>query len=342
MKLGRCDRTLLVIFCYLGVLLFGVSLGWSQSEHTAKLIEGARKEGRLVWYTSFAASAGRYMLDAFKKKYPFAEIELLRASDEGIMNRIMTETRAGKWNFDLAAINGAAILVHQKLLSSYVSPEAKAYIPELKDPSGHWTGMFVVYFVLGYNTKLISEKEAPKRWEGLVDPKWKGKTSIDREEYPWYAALLEAWGREKSEKYMKALAQQDIQWRKGHTLIAQLMAAGEFPLAIVYAHTVESMKKMGAPLDWVHTLDPIVVSVNGIGLSGRPNNPNTAKLFIDFILSKEGQELIRSLDRIPARSDVEPPVPKLDQRRLKLRVVPQDMAMRYNEYAQEFRRIFGL
>jgi len=314
-----------------------------QSEHSARLIEGAKNEGRLVWYTAMGASDANLLVEVFKKKYPFVvNVDLFRGTAEKTLNRILIETRAGRWEFDLAAMVEIDILVHHRLLSPYVSPETKAYLQEFKDRDGHWTGIFVNYYVLGYNTNLVSEKEAPKRWEDLLDPKWKGNISIDQEEYPWYATLLAAWGRERTERYLEALARQNIRWHKGHTLIAQLMAAGEFPVAIVYAHRIEEMKKKGAPVDWTNTLNPIVASVSGIGLSSKPNHPNTAKLFIDFVLSREGQAMIRSFNRIPARSDVEPLAPKLDQTKLRLKAVPPDIGTRYNEYVQEFRRIFGL
>jgi iron(III) transport system substrate-binding protein len=313
-----------------------------QSEHTAALIEGANKEGKLVWYTSMRITDSKPLLEAFEKHYPFVKTELFRASGEKTLNRILTETRAGRWEFDLVALSEIGLLVERKLLSPYVSPEAKAYIPEFKDPAGYWTGVYNNYYVIGYNTKLVAEKEAPKRWDDLLEPKWKGKISIDQEEYPWYATLLAAWGREKTRNYMKALANQNIQWRKGHTLIAELMGAGEFPVAIVYAHGAERLKKKGAPIDWVNTVDPIVVSVNSIGMSAKPNHPNAARLFIDFVLSKKAQEMIRSFFRIPARMDVEPLSPKMDQAKLKLKAVPQDTTERYNEYVKEFRQIFGL
>lgn len=339
---GR-TKTAVILFCCLIVWHFGIPCAYSQSEHTAKLIEGAKKEGRLVWYTAMGASDANSLLEAFKKKYPFVvKTELFRGTAERTLNRILTETRAGKWGFDLAAMTEIDILVHHRLISPYVSPETKAYLQEFKDRDGYWTGIFANYYVLGYNTNLVSEKETPKLWEDLLDPTWKGKISIDQEEYPWYATLLAAWGRERTQRYMKALARQDIQWQKGHTLIAQLMGAGEFPVAIVYAHRIEEMKKKGAPVDWVNTLNPIVASVSGIGLSSKPNHPNTAKLFIDFVLSREGQAIIRSSNRIPARSDVEPLAPKLDQTKLRLKAVPPDIGTRYNEYVQEFRRIFGL
>lgn len=342
--MGRYGKIMfsLRLFACFSLWLLGTPLAGGQSDHAAKLVEGAKKEGKLVWYTSMRITDSKPLLDAFQKQHPFIKTELFRASGEKTLNRILTETRAGRWEFDVVALSEIGALVEHGFVSPYVSPEVKAYIPELKDPAGHWTAVYNNYYVIGYNTKLVSEKEAPKDWPDLLDPKWKGKISIDQEEYPWYATLVAAWGKEKAQSYMKALAKQDIQWRKGHTLIAQLMNAGEFPVAIVYAHGVERLKKKGAPVDWVNTLDPIVVSVNSIGISVKPNNPNTAKLFIDFVLSKKAQEMIRSFFRIPARMDVEPLSPRMDQTKLKLKVVPHDTATQYNEYIKEFRQIFGL
>ncbi|MFQ5851819.1 MAG: ABC transporter substrate-binding protein [Candidatus Binatia bacterium] len=342
MKRHRTVRIGPFVFCCLTLWLIGVPRAWGQSQHTARLIEGAKREGKLVWYTSMSIAESKPLLDIFEKKYPFVNGELFRASGEKTMNRIITETRAGRWGFDVVSLSEIGTLIERKLISPYRSPEAKAHTQEFRDPEGKWTGVYNNYYVIGYNTDQVSEAEAPKDWEDLLDPKWKSKISIDREEYPWYATLVAAWGKEKAQKYMKALAQQGIQWRKGHTLITQLMGAGEFPVAIVYAHRTESLKKKGAPIEWVNTLDPIVVSVNAIALSVKPNSPNTARLFIDFILSKEAQEKIRSFYRIPARSDVEPLSPKMDPAKLRLKVVPKDIGKRYNQYVREFRSIFGL
>jgi len=335
--------TSVVFFFCLAGLFFPVSRVLGQSEHTAKLIEGAKKEGKLVWYTSIQVPEATAIVDAFKKKFPFVgNVEVSRASAESTFNRILTEARAGKSRFDVVAISGLEILARHQQLLSYASPEAEAYIPEFKDRNGHWTGIYVIYYVIGYNTRFVSEKEAPRRWEDLLDSKWRGKIAIDREEYPWYATLIAAWGKEKTASYMRALAKQDIQWRKGHNLIGQLMAAGEFPVAIVYAHRTELLKERGAPVDWADSVDPVVTSVSSIGLSAKAPNPNTAKLFVDFVLSKEGQHLLRSQSRVPARLDVQPFSPKMDQRNLKLKMVPEDLGVRYNEYVQEFRSIFGL
>ena len=132
----------------------------------------------------------------------------------------------------------------------------------------------------------MPKERAPKNWDDLLDPQWKGKIAMDEEMYSWYAAMAVAWG-EKAQHFMKALAKQDIQLRTGQSLIAQLMASGEFPMAMVLAHRIEQMKEQGAPVEWVTTLDPVTVSLHPVGVAAKAPHSNSAKLFIDFVLSKE-------------------------------------------------------
>src|SRR5258706_7019270 len=135
---------------------------------------------------------------------------------------------------------------------------------------------------------------------------------------------------------MKAMAAQDMQWRKGHTLIANLMAAGEFPVSIVYSYTVDQMKKDGAPVEWIRTLDPVIAQGGFIALGARAININSAKLFIDFVLSPKGQSIFGNKNRMPARNGMRPGA-KLD-----IGYVPADIGSRYQEYRREFQQIFGL
>ncbi len=321
--------------------LLTADFAWSQTDERAKLVEAARKEGKLVWYTSTNVTESKPLLDDFEKTYGIKG-EIFRASGEKTLNRIVTEGRAGRWDYDVVTISEVDALMDAKLLGSYRSPEARTFIPEFKDANGYWTAVYVNYATIGYNTKLVSEKEAPKQWEDLLDPKWKSKISIDQEQYSWYGTLHKAWGRERAQKYMRAIAKQDIQWRKGHTLIAQLMSAGEFPLGVVYAHRTEEMKTRGAPIEWVNTVNPLVVTLNSAGISPKPQHPNVARLFIDFLLSKPAQQRLRSLRRIPARPDVEPFSPRMEQSKLKLVTNPVETGAQFNATIKEFRETFGL
>lgn len=312
----------------------------SQSTHTSTLVAEAKKEGKLTWYTAMSIRDSEPILKTFAKKYPFIKTELVRATGERLINRITTETLAGRWLFDVVSTNGLAI-IDSKLLP-YVSPEASAYAKEFKDPESRWTGYDHNYYVLTYSTTKINSQEAPKDYGDLLDPKWKGKIVIDPEDSEWYGTLVSAWGREKTDTYMKQLAAQNIQWRRGHGLIAQVLGAGEFPLGIPYANEIEKLKKKGAPVEWVDTFDPIVTGLNAIGIGAKSSNPNTAKLFIDFILSKEGQGMIRDRERLPAREDIKPLSLKADPAKLKLKQVPREVYSDMGKYAEQFRKLFGL
>jgi len=138
---------------------------------------------------------------------------------------------------------------------------------------------------------------------------------------------------------MRALRKQDIQIRSGHTLIAQLMAAGEFAMGMVLAHRIEKMKEQGAPVEWVTTLDPITASLHPIGVATKAPHPNAAKLFIDFVLSKEGQQIVLTSERTPARPGIDS---KMQSKNPKLYPIAPELGENYNRYQKEFRDIFVL
>jgi iron(III) transport system substrate-binding protein len=314
----------------------------AQPSSQSAVIEAAKKEGKLVWYTSMAIDTSKPLLDAFVKEYPFIKTELVRAGEEQLMNRIVGETRAGQWLFDAVSTAAMSVLADRHLLAPYATPEHEAFLSEFKDPQNYWTGLFVNNLVLCYNTKMLAAKDAPRNYPDLLDPKWKGKMLMDSTDYDWFGTLATVWGKEKTVEYMKRLALQQPSWRRGHGLTAQLLGAGEVPLAWAYNFRIERMKQEGAPVDWIETFDPIVVTVSGIGLSAKAANPNAAKLLIDFATSKRGQQMVRGMRRIPARSDIEPLAPKMDQTKLKLKAVPKEVYLHFDELAREFRKIFGL
>jgi hypothetical protein len=239
----------------------------AQTPSQSALIEAAKKEGKLVWYTSMAVDTSKPLLDAYLKEYPFIKAELVRLGEEQLVNRILSETRAGRWAFDVLSTSSISTMIDRKIIIPYLAPERDLFMDQFKDPQGYWTGVFVNNLVLAYNTKLLAAKDAPKSYEDLLAPKWKGQMLMDSTDYDWYGTLLTVWGREKTVAYMQRLAKQDPLWRRGHGLTAQLVGAGEVPLAWAYNFRIERMKSDGAPVDWVETFDPIVVTISGIALS---------------------------------------------------------------------------
>ena len=232
-------RRVSMLLLLLSVFHLGFSFpSEAQDSHTQKLIDGAKKEGALVWYMSASIEDAKAILLAFNKKYPILKTDFFRAGSARLFNRIMNEARVGKVLFDLVAVRGLEThqLVKAGLLQPYVSPESAAYPAGFKDSKGYWVDYFDSYNVIGYNTQLVARDQAPKSGEDLLDPKWKGKIALDEENFSWYGAMTQKWGKEKTQRYMRRLAKQDIQLRNGQTLIAQLMAAGEFSVAMVLAH----------------------------------------------------------------------------------------------------------
>jgi iron(III) transport system substrate-binding protein len=337
MKLSRS----LGRFAVLAIALSFVSQALAQSVGGAGgVIEGAKREGTVVFYGPLNINDSQAIAKRFEEKYPFIRVEILRMSAEPLLNRIMTEDKAGRNVVDV--INNTVINAVKKarLLQPYRSPEHVEYPGQFKDPEGYWASIHNNYYVLGYNSKLLSAAEAPKDWWDLLNPKWKGKIGMDQEEFEWYAQSVNTWGHEKGRKFHRTLAQQQIHWRKGHTLLSQLIAAGEFPLGIVYAHRVESMKKAGAPIECVKTINPVFVAQSPVGLAAKAPHPNAARLYLDFMLSKEAQLILRSFNRSSARNDVEPLVPEMHHSKLKLVAIDPKVAEDLNRYANEFRDIY--
>ncbi|MFQ5684277.1 MAG: ABC transporter substrate-binding protein [Candidatus Binatia bacterium] len=334
MDWNRC--TFLIAF------FLGFSISSNSYADLKNLIPKAKKEGTLVWYATTSNPDNQAIVKGFNRKYPFLKVNVLKTTGEKLRTRILIEAAADKHFFDVVVVSTLELgLVKSKnLLLSYRSPEARPYPDGAKDPDGTFTGIYVRNFVIGYNKNMVSERDAPRQWRDLLRPKWKGKIGLDEEEFEWYGALIDYWGREKTRNFMRALAGQDPYLRRGHTLLTQLASAGEFPVAIVYPYIVERLKHRGAPMNWVRESDPIITSVNGVAVSAKAPHPNSAKLFVNFILSKEGQTIIRNRFRVPVHPEVTPSVPQLRQSDLKIHYVPGDMFKKIGQYEKEFRELF--
>lgn len=295
------------------VYLVCPTLVFSQTGPDPALIETAKKERELVYYTTMTLSQSKKVTDKFEKKYPFIKVDLFRTGGGPLLNKIQTEARGGRYAWDVVSGRGEMVLplMDAKFLAPYRSPESKTIEEDLVDNEGYWTAYYVNPYVLGYNTKLVKKEDVPQTYEHLLDPKWKGKKiSIDDEAYGLLSGLIRAWGREKAVSYFKKLAAQDPVLMRGNTNRVQLTVAGEYSLIVAYAPTIQRETSRGAPIDWV-PLEPVAVQVNPVMLAAKAPHPNAAKLFIDFLLSKEGQKMLVGFRRIPIRPDVNPDPPRL-------------------------------
>ena len=280
----------------------------AESEDRKRLVEMAQKEANLVFYTSMDAGDARLLTQAFQQKYPGIKTDFYRAGREAVFSRFALEQKAGRYVTDVVSVGEFHILEMKKqgLITGYLSPEMQAFSADCKDPQGYWTCVYLTVGVLAYNTNRVKPEELPRRYEDLLNPKWKKRLALDANEERWVPGLMQSIGRERSITFLKALAQQDIYIRRGRSLLTQLLLAGEFDVQIVaYWHEVNRLMKEKAPIGWVG-IEPAITGAPQISLVTKTPHPNAARLFIDFVLSTEGQSLMVKLGRVAARPGVKP------------------------------------
>ena len=330
--------------CYgssLFLLLLPFSTARAQSDHTAKLIEGAKKEGKLLWYTALTLADAGMLTQHFEQKYPFIKTETLRLVTDQLLTKIQTEARAGGFRADVIEIPGILghVLKQDGLLEKYFSPEAKAYPASMKDPDGTWTSFFINTHVTVYNTKLIKKQEVPKTFEEFINPRWKGKIAFRDNDFDNFGMMLKVMGREKGLDFMRRLAAQGVDLRSSFTTAIQGIVVGEIPIGMnLYATHTEEFKKKQAPVEWA-PMEFVLASIEPLGVAARAPNPNAARLFVDFLLSKEAQTLMRDRSRIPSRPDVPPDPPELT-RGLNIIATDVSLANESKQLAKEFNEIF--
>src|SRR6266542_3154476 len=208
-----------------------------------KVIEAAKKEGELGWWSTIAQDQSQKIIEEFMKLYPFIKATYWRSGSVGLHNKIMIEARAGLSSWDVVSQTAPefiAELKQRKLIAAFNSSERRHFSTDLKDKDGYWIGTYALPTGVGFNTQQVKREEAPKNYQELLNPKWKGKRiSVDDESYELLVGLMQAWGRSAAIEYLKKVAAQEPMIGRGNTQRTQLLAAGEFPLAIAYTHTVE-------------------------------------------------------------------------------------------------------
>jgi iron(III) transport system substrate-binding protein len=324
--------------------MFALCLMGSQlfAQDREAIIAKAKEEKMLVYYSTTDIRDGTAMVHAFQKKYPFIEPKLFRLGSTQVVVKVLQEHRGGAHLFDVISATSFQFyeIFKEDLFQKYESPERRAFLDDFKDKEGYWTSAYHNASVIAYNTNMVKPADLPKSYDDLLQPKWKGKMLMDNRETEWYASLIQVLGREKAVRLMQGLAKQDLSFRPGRTLITQVLASGELPLAVNdYDHLVQSAKKRGAPIETI-AAPPVISRVQPVGLGRYAPHPNVGKLFIDFTLSEEGQKILRSFGRSSSRKGIEPD--ELQKKGVKLYVSDITLAKDYARYDKEFRETFGL
>jgi len=276
-------------------------------DRTARLVAGAKKEGAVNIYSSITIDDMKIIAGGFEKKYG-VKLQAWRASSESILQRALIEARGGRYEVDAIETSAAEMesLHRERLLQEIKSPLLADIVPAAVRPHREWVGDRLNIISAGYNTDLVRKQDVPKTYADLLDPKWKGKLTVEADDAVWFGTLVAAMGEQKGLKFFRDLVRSNgLSLRKGHTLIANLIVSKEVPFAItVYHYKVEQLKRSGAPIEWL-VLPPGIARFLGTGVLKRAPHPHAAVLFFDFMMH-DAQALLVDHDFTPTNMKVKP------------------------------------
>ena len=274
-----------------------------------KLAAAAKREGEVTIYTSTPVEDIKVLTDAFERKYGI-RTNVWRASSEKVLQRGTIEARAGRFDVDVFETNGPEleVLAREKLLAPVETPAVRDLVPEAVLPHRQWIGTRLVIFAFAYNTSLVQKSELPRTYEGFADPRWKGRLGIEAEDHPWFGTLLANLKEPEGAKLFRDIVSANgISVRKGHTLLATLVAAGEVPLGLtVYSYKPQQLKEKGAAIDWL-VIPPAIASLHAVAVPKSAPHPHAAALLYDFFLS-EGQALLAEKKFVPSSRKIASPM----------------------------------
>jgi ABC-type Fe3+ transport system substrate-binding protein len=262
---------------------------------------------------------------------------------------VVNEYQARRHEVDI--IDGTSTPPELKLagyLAKYDSPSLAAYPRESKDPDGYWATTNLYFMTAGINTRMVPRDEAPKTYEDLLNPRWKDQmgwsTSGGSGAPVFVGNILQSMGQERGMAYLEKLSQQNIRNSSASArAILDQVIAGEYAIGLqIFNHHAVISADKGAPSDWV-PLEPVPALLNTTGLAKHPPHPHAAMLFLDFVLSEEGQRILQEADYLPAHPGVPAKTPSLkpEQGNFKINVISPDDVLKYDrEWTQLFRRLF--
>jgi iron(III) transport system substrate-binding protein len=284
--------------------IFGEIAKLSGEARQKRLEEGARKEGAFIYYSiSNADLIGAYV-KGFTARYPFIRGEFYRGSGNQLVVRTMMEHKSGRLAADVISVGTENVMALKRsgIWTPYRSPEAQFYPREQYDKDGYFHSDSLGLATMVYNTQLVKKGEAPKGYNDLLDPKWKNSMTIDLEPERAMLAWLSAWGEARTRDFVQKLLGNGASVRRGHTLQAQLLCAGEFKVAVeLYPDAVLRMRQKGCPAEIVFPNPTPALAGGNYGVNINAPHPHAAALFVDFVLSAEGAKILAGTGRIPTR-----------------------------------------
>jgi len=311
-------------------------------------VEAAKKEGKVVWYTSLALPTAEKIGKLFEAAYPGIKVEVHRTGSQRILQRVMQELQANLKLVDVIHTSDAGhfvLLKEKKLLMKYTPAGVDAFPAGFKDKDGYYFTLRATVNVIAYNTKLVPAAEAPKGWKDLLDPKWRGKMVTA---HPGYSgviathvlALTQLYGWD----YFKQLAQNKLMLVQSAVDPAGVVASGERQVAVDGGdYYYYQMKKKGNPIDVVYPKEGVPLVISPTAIASFAPHPNAAKLFTDFTFSRELQQVMADSEGLyTGHPEVKYPSdkPKLSDLKL-LTVDPEELEKRNEEIKSKFVEFFG-
>ena len=289
------------------VIVIGLPLLWELP--SAKLIfagyEDAKKEAAAVLYTSLNVDDSQPLVDAFMARYPGIKVDVNRQGSATLVTKILTERRVGKRDNADLVLTGAdsldlMLMEAPTIFQKYASPERQ---PEER---GFYSGVYFTLLIAAYNSKVVTGADIPKRYTDLLRDRWKGKAAVNLNNFGWVYAMLDFFGPDKGMDYLRRYAALNPRPGRGTTLmVQQWLGGGEVELALPLNHDgIKKFNEKGLAVDWARLEDPIYADLHTIGALGMAPHPNAAKLFVDFILSKEGQTVMAKSGNSVLRDDI--------------------------------------
>ena len=275
------------------------------------LVDGAKKEGKLTFYTTLIVEqVVRPLKDAFEKEYPFVQVEYFRGNSDRIAQKLFAEYQAKRYAVDVIDGSSTTTMVRRAgLLQRFFSPYFAEYPAELKDAEGYWGVSNLYFHTIGYNTRMVKSNEVPKSYEELLNPRWKGQmiwsTGRGGGGPLFVGNVLQTMGEGAGKAYLQKLRLQNIaKTTVSARQVLDLVIAGEYPIVLViFNHHAYISKSAGAPSEW-QALEPVAATISTIGLPKYAPHPHAAMLFLDFVLSKRGQKVMQLSNYLPAHPEI--------------------------------------
>jgi iron(III) transport system substrate-binding protein len=309
-------------------------------------MEAAKKEGDVVWYATMNTKDMNQTANEFMRTHPGIKVETLRLGSSQLPARIVTEQRGRKFNADV--ISGDFFQVNQLVavgaFDKYVPPQSSKFIKGTVDPGGMWTNLYQNTTVIAWNPQRLAADhlKIPTSFADFAKPEWKGKFGFDTGALNWYMGMLQH-DKNGGADLVKRIAENSPVKTTGHTQTVTSLETGEFDATpTAYGYMAYQEKKAGKGVDFANT-SPVFVSLNPIGLAKSAPHPNAARVFIDWMTSKEGQTFIveRGGGEVSSRTDVKNNPQVFDAKR-PFMVLDAPDATQYNELEHQFRALLGL